>query len=466
MPDLPEDDRPLTEEEVLSEGAVLMEAPSAIGRVQVPKKGKLFEDDGSCKIAIIRPCVSRGKRLRGLPPIYTPGMLAENASVFSGWLMYMDHLTEKIVEMLQERGRSINELGGRVIKSWYDPDLLFEEDADYGYQKGGVVARAIPQPAVRSMLEADPGILHVSINAYPKGAKPGVAPWNSSLRGMLVEGIRGKPPGSVDWVPRGGAGGRPLMEWEEQAVSLLESFYSSREDTMPEFKTITKDELTEALRKDNPDLAAELGLAEAAPPPPAASAPVPPAASTPPAALTQEDLTRALAEQAASFEEKLSEKDALIEERASELLTERDEARRLEKIAHEMIKTSGLRERWVSDLKRRWAVLPSGPTPALAHVLESTPDGSSADDALKEAVEADLTHAGELIAEAAGGRRARVRDLGGSETLRESEGGGGKKTPPRNSAFRDFLKESGDKFGDKPEDFEKGLREMVQEGVR
>lgn len=473
MPDVTDDI--LTPEQVLSEGQMLMEAPSAIGRIQVPKKGSLFESDGSCKIAIIRPCVSRGKRLRGLPPIYTPGMLAENASVFSGWLMYMDHLTERIIEMLQERGRSITELGGRVTKSWYDPELVFEDDEEFGYQKGGVVARAIPQPPIRKMLEADPGILHVSINAYPKGATAGVAPWNPALKGMLVEGIRPKPPGSVDWVPRGGAGGRPLLEWEDAAVTILESYYDAprvREDTMPDWKNLTREQLAEALKADNPSLAAELNLTEAATPPPASTPPAstPPApAAAPAGTLTVEELERRLAERDRQWEAKLEEKDQLIEERADELLTERDEARRLEKSAHEMIRKSGLKEGWQADLKRRYSVLPSGPTAALLHVIESTPDGGDVDAALKEAVEADLKHAGELIAEAAGEKRPRVRGLGGDSTLREGETKDKTATTrrePGNTAFRDFLRESGDKFGDKPEDFEKGIREMVQEGVR
>jgi len=455
MTDLIED-APLSEEQL--EGEVLTEAAAPVGRIEVPKRGKLIAEDGSMGVSIIRPCVSRGRRLgpAKLPPIYTPRMLAENASVFTGWLMYMDHLTEGLVEMLQERGRSITELGGRVLKSWYDPELVFEDDEEYGFVKGGVRGRVIPQPAIRAMLEADPGLLHVSINAWPTGARPGVAPWNSALKGMLVEGIRGKPPGSVDWVPRAGAGGRPLLEWEETAVSLLESYYAAprgRNNDMPEWKTMTRDQLVESLRSENPGLAADLGLAESAAPP-----------KDPPATggITEAQLKAALAEQQAAFEAKLAEKDALYESLADDVVSSRDQARALQEHAKQMIETSGLSEGWQADLKRRYSVGPDGPSTALAFVLEEEDDLI---ETLEEAVKADLEHARKLIEEATGRKAPRVSGLGGASALAESEGGGGKAAKPKRNAFREFLRESGDKFGDKPEDFESGLREMVQEGV-
>jgi hypothetical protein len=128
------EETPLTEEELQDAGPIV-EASGP--RLIIPRRGKVFEEDGTCRIAVIRPCVSRGRRLgpSKLPPIYTPRMLAENASVFGGWLMYADHLAEEMVEwkgrriplaeamvgLLQERQRSIRELGGRLVESWYDP---------------------------------------------------------------------------------------------------------------------------------------------------------------------------------------------------------------------------------------------------------------------------------------------------------------------------------------------------------
>lgn len=463
----------ITEEQVLSEGLLVEEASP--NRVIVPKKGKLFAEDGTCKIAVIRPCVSRGRRLRGLPPIYTSQMLAENAGVFKGWLMYTDHLMESVVRALQERGRSIRELGGRVTESFFDPEFRQSDDDDYGYRPGAVVARALPQPLVRGMLEADPEILHVSINAYPKSVKPGTAPWNPQLKGMLVEGIRGKPPGSVDWVPRGGAGGKVLQETERAmldaidrtfAVSLSGSGYDPAHATPEDdvnWKDLTREQLAEKLRSENPDLAKALNLQEATPKPTLPDPTLQEGAPT--GGVTMEQVQQMLQERDSQWETKLSEKDEELEERAQELLQEREEARGLARKAHALIKRSGLPSGYQADLLRRWDVLPSGPTPALASVEPVTEaDGTqlSAEQVLTKLVERDLQHAQELIAEATGGRRPRVQGLGGGS----ANGDGQEQQASASSAFRDFLRESGDSFGDKPEDFENGLREMVREGVR
>jgi hypothetical protein len=459
-------DQPLTEEQLAADGP-LVEA--AATRVIVPKKGKLFAEDGTCKIAIIRPCVSRGRRLgpNRLPPIYTPSMLAEHAGVFSGWLMYMDHLTEQIVEMLAERGRSIQELGGRITESYYDPEFKASYDDDFGYRPGAVVGRALPQPAVRTMLEADPEILHVSINAWPKGARPGSAPWDPSVKGMIVEGIRAKPEGSVDWVPRGGAGGRPLLEWSQQAVSILESYYDDPRghNDMPTFTHLTRDSLAESLRRENPALAAELGLAEGSTPPVAAPAavPAPAAPATPAVTLTLEEVENLLEDQRIELEAKLEEHVAQVPQVVEGAFSSRGRASELEAFAHQLIEGSGLPAVWQTDLKRRYAVLPSGPTPAL-RIQEA--DGVDPEQVIKEALTADFEHAATLI-EAASGKKPRITGLGGGGSLQEGEQTGGGAAPAsKNTAFRDFLRESGDSFGDKPEDFETGIREMVQEGVR
>lgn len=223
-PDAPVGEGRLTEAEILEASPLVEESAP---RVLVTRRGRVFDADGTVGIAIIRPCVSRGKRLRGLPPIYTPEMLAENAGVFAGWLMYADHLSEaagdappdetvseEVLRLLEAKGRSVRDLGGRILSSRWDPRFRAPYDDEYGYRPGAVVGRALPQPFIREMIEADPELLHVSINAYPKGARPGAAPWDRSQRGMLVEGILTRPPGSVDWVPRGGAGGRVLREVE------------------------------------------------------------------------------------------------------------------------------------------------------------------------------------------------------------------------------------------------------------
>jgi hypothetical protein len=475
--DTEDEDRPLTEDEVLSEG-LLVEAAGP--RLIVPKKGKVFEEDGTCKVAIIRPCVSRGRRIRGLPPIYTPSMLAENASVFSGWLMYMDHLQEEVMvegvsmplleaiaEAMAKRQRSIKELGGRVTASHYDPELVFEDDDSYGYQKGGVVGRALPRRVVREMLEDDPQLLHVSINAYPRGVKPGVAPWDASARGMLIEGIRGKPAGTVDWVPRGGAGGRVLQELEVVLERLAETVptvspegRSYPSDAM-RLADLNRDQLVAKLRAENPELAEELGLQESS-----GSGGGTRTVTTPPAGgsggISQEELDRRLAEQRDTL---LAESEGTIEERATELIQERAVLQGLAEKAQVQIKASGLPADFQSDLLRRWSLLPSGPTAALGRIpsLQEADGSKSVEELLESAVKADLDHAGRLIEAARGGSGPRVRGLGGGNGGAEH---GGRRRPAHN-AFRDFLRESGDLPAKLPDGKSEDdlVREMLVEGV-
>ncbi|HEX7088743.1 MAG TPA: hypothetical protein VF192_01325 [Longimicrobiales bacterium] len=440
---------PLVEDPFLEEG----EAPP-VARVIKPKKGKVFDDDGACKVAVIRPCVSRGKRLRGLPPIYTPQMLEANSGIWAGWLMYMDHLTEAVAETMRRRGRRITELGGRVLESGWDRDFTTPHDGKFGFQKGATIARVLPQPPIRAMLEADPEILNVSINAFPTAAKEGVAPWNPKLKGMLVEGIRETPQGSIDWVPRGGAGGHVLQEAEEMMVQVLEAYYEGLPDlaevsspaptyrprSMPKpIAEMTATELREHLQSEAPSLLQELGISTS----PSATPPATQPASTPPApaGLSEERVLEMLEERESrirqEYDQKIADLEESVEERANELLEERSEATSLAEYAHELIESSGLPDEWVADLKRRYAVLPSGPTDALL-VEADTANDKDERQVLAESVERDVKHAFKLIG-ASGGRVPRVTGLGGG-----SENGGGiKATAPRNTTFRDFALSEG-----------------------
>jgi hypothetical protein len=210
----------LTEADVIEESAApAVVVPRRNGRRRSPFEWAGQTRKGTVKIAIIRPCVSRGKRIRGLPPIYTEEMLEANAGVYTGWLMYMDHLTgrlrEAVAEYVQEApGRSVRDLGGRILRSWWDPGYEASWDADRGYRRGAVLAEALPQPPVRAIIEADPEILNVSHNCHPTGAVVGTR-WGQ--KGAIIEGIRREPEGSVDWVPRGGAGGQ-LAEADEATM--------------------------------------------------------------------------------------------------------------------------------------------------------------------------------------------------------------------------------------------------------
>jgi hypothetical protein len=465
---------------------LLVEAAEVI----VPKRGKLFEErviEGGHKVkvarfAIIRPCQSKGRRIGGHAPIYEPRMLAENASVFTGWPMYLDHMSEELAEafaaFLQERGRSMKDLGGRVLKSFYDPEVSMESDEENGYRKGAVVGEIIPQKIVREMLEEDPFALAVSINAWPKGARVGTASWDSSVKGAVIEGIRSKPMGSVDFVPRGGAGGRLLSEEEiRSAVSLLESAYTAaRDDEQPDRKerpvkkklsemsgeevaALTSDQLQEALREENPDLAEQIQIDGGEGPAREGDATKP---------LTQADLDSALNEQREALVEEFGDSKKAAEEMAEELVEEREQLRSLADLAAEKIgeaQRNGLPKAYADEIRKNYLLLPSGPRAGLQ--VEEREDEESGktlkvEEVLEEQIRADVETAVRLI-EAAGGE-PRVKGLGPTGKTEEVEEG--KKAERRKalregSAFTDFLGESGDLTGDAEKD-DKRVREMVE----
>lgn len=425
-----------------------MEAPTS---VIVPSSGGVIREDGTVKLAIIRPCISRGRRIRGLPPIYTPTMLAENAHVFTGWHMFMDHLTEQMVEAVQRRNRSIRELGGRIVKSWYDPELVTQEDDTRGYERGGVVGLALPQPPIRAMLEADPEILRCSINAWPTGAREGS---HRGKQGMLIEGISTEPPGSVDWVLRAGAGGRVLQEDEAFAVSLLEGFYDSRHlegdpTVKPDFSKMTDDEIKEWLQENQPEVFARL-TGE----PPAAVVTAPAAVSE--SYITADDADALLTEQEsrldATLAQRLQEHQAEVERRADERISQTLRQHGLRDLAHELIEgAEGLTAGWKARLLEGYAILPDGPTAPL--LLEDEKDGKDAETLLREDVAARVQEAINLIGEARG--VPVVLNQGKPRDPAETP-----KTPaPETNSFRDYLSET---LGLKtPEDQDNALREAV-----
>lgn len=473
------EDLVLEGEELQREGPCIEEG---VGRVVVPSRGKLFADDGTVNVAVIRPCVSRGKRLQGLPPIYEPTMLGRNAGVFEDWHMWMGHMSvplrealeelEESLEQLQEAAagrRLFSELGGRVVKTWYDPDFRSKEDDTNGYRPGAVMGKVIPYPASKQILEADPDGLHVSIAAWPTSARSANPSWDPGIKGMAIEGFRTRPRGSVDWVLRGGAGGRPvsnqLTEAEAAAVSALGSFYSlprpaptRRKETMSgiDLKSADAKQLREQLLADNPALAEELGIKAPAP------TPGPVAESATSGVMTVAEVEalveRKLAEQRTTltqeFTAKLGEAESDVETAVEEALQEARLAETNEKLAHRLIKASGLPARWQEDLLRSFSVSPAGVPAALLTESEVDEKGEtiSAQDVLKNRVTESIQHARDLIADAGG--RPRVTDLGGAAPR--------KVAAPKHSAFRDFLVESGDDLGEKPEET---IKNIVQEGI-
>lgn len=433
-------DDPLTEGELNDLGPVIEVANPIIK----PRKGsEVFDKDGCVRVSVMRPCISRGRRIRGLPPIYEASMLAKNAAVFNNWPMFMDHVTESLREELQEalrkRGRSVSELGGRVVEGWWDPDVVFEDDEEYGFGKGGIVAKVLPQPAAEAIIKADPDALHCSINAYPTGVRPGVS---MGVKGALIEGIRRKPMGSVDWVPRGGAGGR-VIGLAEEAVEqhILELVESWAEDLpllekgdrrlgsgkrrslsaerMADLSDYTSEELREHIEENHPDLVEALAEAdddgdkgEKGKGKKDKPAPAKPAAKDKnddaPAGLTEADMDE--------------REEQLREEFNKERVAER-EATIFSAIANEMIRESGLPRRHRGDLLARYSVMASGPADGLKITESDLEEDESREDGFRRLLQEDLDHCAELVREASGGPavRGQGRNDGNTEITEGDE---------------------------------------------
>lgn len=486
-------------DELLTAGEIFEDLdgrPLAIteSRVVIPKKGKLLNEDGEMKIAIIRPCISRGKRIKGHRPIYEPKMLERNAEIFSNSPMYMDHMiaealeemaddlkgvSEELYTALQERARTIRELGGRITKSWWDPSITFEDDEEYGYRPGGVVGMCIPQPEPQKMLEADPGILQCSINAFLSGARLGTASWDVGSKGAIVEGIRKEPRPSVDWVFRGGAGGRPLLseseEFREAAVSVLEAAYTSGTadvnppkrkkkeqmgDKTKKLSEMSLDELKEHLEAEGAsDLAEQIKPAAETPPAPSNGNSAP---------LSREDVGTMIKEGLAQFgesvTEKLEESTASVEERAEQLVEAREEARGYERVADKLLKEAvdnGFPDSLAAEIRGRYQVLPSGATPGLRvgeSDLTAEEDGKTvtltAEKVVENRVRADVDHGIKVLREA--GADPEVKGFGASEgdPNGESEEGDKDKTE-KPSALEAYA----DRHGARPTDLKASEKE-------
>jgi hypothetical protein len=451
------DDSPLSEAEL---GAALLCEAVAEGAAAVTSRpldgGSVVREDGTVPIAVIRPCMSRGRRVRELPPIYTPTMLREHAGVFTDWPMYRDHAVvvqesvreeeehargelaeslaslaggqERLEEAVRKVGRSIDDLGGRIVRSWWDPAMEFEDDEEYGYQRGGVAAIARPLPAVRAMIEADPGLLHTSINAWPTGGKPGPAPWGRGQRGMIIEGIRRLPMGSVDWVVRGGAGGRVYVP---RKVSLRESTYdpASGVHDMKLSEATTPAELRQYVQENAPQLLSV--LVESGPAP--VAGPASAAAPTSDNPITAAALQEALAAQQASITAAIAAEQTRLREESEAIAARDREAVSLREEAHRLIeaaaKSNGgfLTPKWVADLKASYTITAEGPSAGLLVEVENGEDPLAV---LRENVQAQLDYAAELISESAG--RPVVRAQGGGKAG-GTEPGTGQRPPSQAS---------------------------------
>jgi carbon monoxide dehydrogenase subunit G len=174
-------------------------------------------DDGTVLLHLIRPCIGRGRGRH----LYEADMLERNAGNFAGWKMYVDHQSPEARKAAGGLPRSIRDLGGRILESWWDPNV----PAEGRFGQGAVVGRAKPTPFVASLIEHDPGLVESSINSNATGVKPIM---RDGVRVMLVEGIQKK--GTVDWVTEAGAGGKVVELMEAAAADADETFLESLED--------------------------------------------------------------------------------------------------------------------------------------------------------------------------------------------------------------------------------------------
>lgn len=164
-------------------------------------------------------------------------MLRENAQVFSGWNVYIDHESP---EAQQARGglpRSLRDLGGIIEESWWDDTI--PPEGRFG--QGGVVGRLRPIRDLKPIIQEAPEVARFSIKAKATDVHEGI---EEGQQVWVVEGIRNAPPGSVDAVTLDGAGGK--------VAALLEA-----QDNTPEHAELELAEakLKAADRKSLPDSA-------------------------------------------------------------------------------------------------------------------------------------------------------------------------------------------------------------------
>jgi hypothetical protein len=138
-------------------------------------------------IHILRPCVGKGRGRH----IYEANMLQENAHKFAGWRQYIDHLSPEARRAAKGLPRSIRDLGGRIVESYWDPNV--PEDPTTGFGPGAIVGWSLPTPFIRELAENDPELVEASISANATGVQPTM---RDGRRAWLVEGIEEK--GTVD----------------------------------------------------------------------------------------------------------------------------------------------------------------------------------------------------------------------------------------------------------------------------
>ncbi|MBO0705415.1 MAG: hypothetical protein J2P39_08850, partial [Candidatus Dormibacteraeota bacterium] len=408
---------------------------------------------------ILRPCLGKGRGRH----IYEAKMLQENAHKFAGWRQYIDHLSPEARRAAKGLPRSIRDLGGRIVESYWDPDVPANEQ----FGQGAVVGWSLPTPFIRELAENDPELVEASISANATSVQPTM---RDGRRAWLVEGIEDK--GTVDWVTEAGAGGRvvALMEaaYEEDGMGLLESmtdeeFIAYVEEVRPHLLTEQEgspaeeagesegDELEEMITKlmrRNPKLSRAQAEAMAK----QALARSSQEANTEETdmGMTPEALQEAL--QSEDFRSTLNEiVEPLVEQRARELVEaavsdEREllraearadadrqlELRDMRDNAHRQIREAKLPEAFAKRARALYEITDDGPTAALDIVDDVDDDGQvtkRAEDKLQESVTAAIQEQHDLLASV---NPTRVRGQGvGAPTKRENGDGGETESPKK-----------------------------------
>ena len=405
-------------DETLPAGALqLAEAPQdAAAEVQ---------SDGSVLIHVLRPCVGRGRGRH----LYTADMLRENAHKFSGWPMYVDHLSPAARRAAGGLPRSLRDVGGWIEESWWDDSVPAEPAKGYG--QGAVIAKAQPFGLAEALVKRAPQIVKTSISTAATGARPVM---HEGQRVMLVEGIADE--GSVDWVTEAGAGGR--------VVALMEAVYDEFADDEPLMEALDDQAFIDYLDRERPHLREALDTARrSAEPATEGGADM--------GEVTPDVLQEALQSEAglevlnrvidarvtermeaqlpALVEARLDTERDLIRAEAEAVANRRVDLRDLRDLAHSTIQEAKLPDSWKDGLKREFDLSESGePTPALDVIDELDDDGKvtkTATAVLREALAAKITERRNMLQEA---RPTRVGGLGPSKrTLQEANevpGGG------------------------------------------
>jgi hypothetical protein len=400
-------------------------------------------------IHILRPCLGKGKGRH----LYEAKMLQENAHKFAGWRQFIDHLSPEARRAAKGLPRSIRDLGGRIVESYWDGNVPADEKKGFG--QGAVVGWSLPTPFIRELAENDPELVEASISANATGVQPIM---RDGRRAWLVEGIEDR--GSVDWVTEAGAGGRvvALMEsaYEEDGMELLESmtdeeFIAYVEEVRPHLLAEQSDgdaedvadkgddeleEMVARLLKRNPKLTRGQAEAMAKKALSKSVAEAETTEETDMGAITPEALQEAL--QSEDFRSVL---DPIVEERVKALVEsavadEREliraearadadrqlELRDMRDVAHRQISEAKLPEAFSSRAKAQFEIKQEGPTTGLDVVDDVDDDGKVtklASVKLQEAVDCAIQDQRELLAAA---NPTAVRGQGPGTPAKRGEG--------------------------------------------